>query len=153
MDSITKTLRLPISKSRAFEHFVTNINKWWPPEYTWSGKKLNEIRIEPEENGLCTEIGPNNFRCDWGSVTIFKKPEMLAFKWQISPQRIPEPDPDKASEVTITFKEEESGSVMHFEHTHFENHGEGSEGYQQAMNSKQGWDYILSKYAEFCSYN
>jgi len=37
-----------------------------------------------------------------------------------------------------------------FTHQNFENHGEGSEDYQQAMASEWGWDYILNCYTDYC---
>lgn len=146
-----KKIEIPLSKRRAFEVFVNDLNGWWPKEYTWSQEKLKQILIEPEKNGLCIEIGPYNFRCDWGRVTEFEKGDRISIKWQISPQRVPVPDPDKSSDVDVVFKEKtESETILELMHSNFENHGEGSEAYREAMNSEQGWDYILSRFVEYC---
>lgn len=67
--------------------------------------------------------------------------------WQISPERVPEPDPAKASEVEIHFVAEGPASThVEFEHRGFGRHGEGAEGYLEAMGSECGWPYILDRY-------
>jgi len=151
MAAIEKEIEIPLSKRRAFEAFVNGLNEWWPKEYTWSQENLQQILIEPEKDGLCIEIGPYNFRCDWGRVTEFEKGNRISMKWQISPQRVPEPDPDKSSDVNIVFREKtDTETILDFRHFNFENHGEGSEEYQRAMDSEQGWDYILSRFVDYC---
>jgi uncharacterized protein YndB with AHSA1/START domain len=62
---------------------------------------------------------------------------------------VPQPNPENASEVEVTFKEEENGQTdITFIHRHFEKHGEGAEGYREAMGSSMGWPYILERYRE-----
>lgn len=151
MEKITRIIYIRVSKKDAFDKFVNQLNEWWPKEYTWSQDKLVEIRITPGHNGLCTEIGPHNFRCDWGRVVDFNEHNRIALKWQISPQRVPEPDPDKASDIAISFREKETvETTLELEHTNFQNHGDGAEDYQKAMDSEYGWDYILKRYVAFC---
>ncbi|WP_417236966.1 hypothetical protein [Bizionia paragorgiae] len=150
METITKTLKLDITKEKAFQKFVFELNEWWPKKYTWSQEKLVEIKIDGRKNGLCTEIGPNGFRCDWGRVTQIEN-ENIEMKWQISPTRAPVPNPDNASNIKIEFSETAvSSTVLTFEHFNFENHGEGAKEYQEIMDGEQGWDYILNKYKEYC---
>lgn len=151
MNPVMKNIRVPLSKENAFHKFVYELNEWWPKEYTWSGDKLEEITIEPKENGLCSETGPYHFRCDWGRVTKFEVNKEIGLKWQISPQRVPEPDPAKASDISIRFESKNgSGTELTLQHTNFENHGKGGEDYQKAMNTPQGWEYILNKYLDYC---
>jgi uncharacterized protein YndB with AHSA1/START domain len=150
MEKVTKTITVLMSKEKAFDKFVNHLNEWWPKEYTWSQEHLVEIKIDPKKDGLCTEIGPFGFRCDWGRVMAIEPNEKIKLKWQISPKRVPEPNPDKASSVTINFIEILGVTALAFEHADFENHGEGAKEYQQAMDSEQGWDYILKQYVEFC---
>ena len=151
MEKITKKLIVGVVKEKAFQKFVNELNEWWPKEYTWSQEKLKEIKIDGRMDGLCTEIGPHGFRCDWGRVTELTKNELIALKWQISPNRIPIPNPENASDIRIKFKDNgESETSLEFEHFHFENHGDGAKEYQKMMNGKQGWDYILSKYQKYC---
>lgn len=150
MNDINKTIEITISPEQAFQKFVDEINNWWPKEYTWSQDELQEIRIDAKQDGLCTEIGPYDFRCDWGRVTEMIDGKKISLKWQISPKREPLPNPDQASDITIVFRKNGDVTNVDFTHQNFENHGEGSEDYQQAMASEWGWDYILNCYTDYC---
>lgn len=150
MEKITKELKVGIAKDKAFQKFVNELNEWWPKEYTWSQDKLKEIRINGQKDGLCTEIGPYGFRCDWGRVTELIENEKIKLKWQISPKREPVPDPGKASDIEIGFKDNKGLTTVEFVHRNFENHGEGAEDYRNMMNGEQGWVYILNAYKKYC---
>ena len=121
---------------------------WWPPEYTWAQQSLAEIAIEPAEGGRCYERGPHGFSCDWGRVLAWEPPDRLVFTWQISPQRVPQPDPARSSEVEVRFAAEgASATRVELEHRHFERHGEGADGYRAAMTSEHGWPLLLERFA------
>lgn len=151
MKKISKEVKVGIGRDTAFNKFLKELNEWWPKEYTWSQDKLKEIRIDGKKNGLCTEIGPHGFRCDWGRVTELIKNQEISLKWQISSKREPIPNPEKASDLKIVFKEEGKFlTTVEFEHNNFENHGEGAEDYLEMMDGKQGWDYILEQYKTYC---
>lgn len=149
MKKIFKTLQIDAPAKKVFNQFVNEFNEWWPKEYTWSQDALQEIRIEPKMNGLCTEIGPYGFRCDWGRVTELTE-NRIGLKWQISQRREPIPNPDKASDVKVSFVSQGDSTALNFEHVNFENHGEGSDDYRNMMDSAQGWDYILNRFKEYC---
>jgi uncharacterized protein YndB with AHSA1/START domain len=141
---------VPVAPDRAFAAFAEQLGAWWPPEYTWSQRVLEEIGIEPGEGGMCFERGPHGFRCDWGRVLAWEPGERLVFTWQISPSRVPDPDPARASEVAVTFAAsgDGAGTRVDLVHSGFERHGEGAESYSSAMGSQYGWDLILARYAE-----
>ncbi|PSL44219.1 hypothetical protein CLV51_10684 [Chitinophaga niastensis] len=149
--NISRHLTLPVAAGTAYTKFVQEINEWWPKDYTWSRNKLVKMTIKPEVNGLCTETGPYNFSCDWGRVIFVTAGASIAFSWQISPTRAPEPDPEKASEVFLHFLPEGAHKVkIDFGHRHFDNHGEDAAAYREAMNSNEGWDFILQCFANYC---
>lgn len=151
MDRIYKEIKVDINQEAAFDKFLNELNEWWPKAYTWSQDMLKEIRIEGRKNGLCSEIGPYGFRCDWGRITELIEKETIRLKWQISPNRVPTPNPDKASDLKVTFnKNEGSATTVVLEHFNFQYHGEGAEGYRTMMDSEQGWDYILFCYKKYC---
>lgn len=147
IESIQRTYSVQVSVERAFDAFTDELATWWPPEYTWSKDTLDTIAIEPKEGGRCFERGPHGFECDWGRVLTWDPPDRLVFTWQISPTRVPEPNPDKASEVEVQFEAEDAETTrVTFEHRGFANHGDGSVEYREAMASPHGWDYILERY-------
>ena len=145
---MTHRITVPFPPERAFAMFCEGMTSWWPPEYTWAQRTLEEIAIEPREGGHCYERGPHGFRCDWGRVVTCEPPAKIAFTWQISPQRVPQPDPAKASLVEVRFEPEgENGTRVALAHRHFARHGEGAEDYEAAMSSPQGWPLLLEKFA------
>ncbi len=147
-DAIQCTVTVKASPDHAFKVFTDEFASWWPQEYTWSGEVLETIGIEPREDGRCFERGPHGFECDWGRVLVWEPPRRLVFSWQISPERVPEPNPDKASKVEVRFLAEGASSTrVELVHRAFERHGEGGAGYRAGLGSPQGWPYILDRYA------
>jgi hypothetical protein len=83
-------------------------------------------------------------------ITVRLPPEraFARFTWQISPQRVPQPDPERASEVEVRFAGAGDGATrVALEHRHFERHGEGADGYRAPMDSPQGWPLLLERFA------
>lgn len=149
-DAIVLSIDLNLKKEKAFEKFVVKLTNWWPKEYTWSGQLLESINIDSKEDGKCYEIGPHNFKLDWGRIKEIKIPDKIVFTWQISPIRVPEPNPSKVSEIEIKFISEEVSTKLQFVHRGFSNHGNGWENYLEALKSEQGWPYILNRYKKYC---
>lgn len=155
---------MPLGPKDAYGLFADRLGSWWPAEYSWAGDALVEIGIHPREGAMCFEVGPHGFRCDWGRVLAAQRPERLRFTWQIGPSREPVPDPEQASEVDVRFIGDGAGrgaqagrrpaehrsnpsTWIEVEHWRFERHGEGGEGYRDALASDQGWPYMLRRYA------
>jgi len=151
MEKIEKKLKVGIAKDNAFRKFLNELNEWWPKEYTWSQDKLEKISIDGKKDGLCTEIGHHEFRCDWGRVMELTENEQIELKWQISPKREPIPNPENASDISIKFTANGKFTTsLEFEHYNFENHGDGAEEYQKMMNGEKGWEFILNSYKKYC---
>ena len=67
--------------------------------------------------------------------------------WQIAPDRVPQPDPFRASEVEVGFHPTGDGTRVELEHRAFPRHGDAAITYRQAMASPEGWPFILDRYA------
>lgn len=150
--TISRILIINIASENAFKKFLNEFSKWWPREYTWSQDVLMDIWIDGRQDGLCTEMGPYGFRCDWGRVTELVGNKKICLKWQISPKREPIPNSEKASDIQFEFKKggRSSTTILEFEHWNFENHGEEGKDYLKMMDSEQGWDYILNCFKVYC---
>lgn len=151
MAMINHSVVVPVPPDRAYQVFTDGLASWWPAEHTWSGSEaLAAIGIERGAGGLCYEIGPHGFRCDWGRVLVWDPPRRLVFSWQVGPQREPVPDPDRASEVEVRFDvADEGGTRVALEHRGFERHGPGGDEYRRGMSSAQGgWPYLLERFAK-----
>lgn len=152
METVIRQVNLGLNAEEAFESFVNDLNDWWPEEYTWSQESLREIKIDARIGGLCTEIGPYGFRCDWGRVTDFVHGRTIGFTWQIGPDREPVPDPGKASNVVVEFDMKgDTRTAIELRHFDFGKHGEQGSEYCKFMGSDQGWKYILDCFRNHCS--
>jgi len=148
MNGIQKKVIVDAEKEKAFKIFLQELGNWWPREYTWSQDELVSLKVNPIANGFFTEIGPYGFQCDWGRI-IKIDDNSLAFYWQIGPNRVPEPNPERASEVEIRFTGENGYTIILLEHRDFSRHGEQGSAYQEMMNAPEGWDYILACFVEY----
>jgi uncharacterized protein YndB with AHSA1/START domain len=146
-EPIHQAVTVPVPADQAFAAFA-ELARWWPREYTWAADTLEDIGLEPRVGGHCYERGPNGFICHWGTVLTWEPATRLTFSWQISPDRVPEPNPAKASEVTVRFHPADpAGTRVALEHRAFVRHGDAGAGYRQAMASPQGWPLILDRFA------
>lgn len=144
--SLRCCLLAPASAERAFAVFTGSLTDWWVREYTWSGPDaLAELGVEPRAGGMLYEIGPYGFRSDFGRVLTWDPPRRLVFTWQIGPDRVPVPDPARASEVEVLFLPEGPDRTrVEVEHRNFDRHGEAAEGYREALTA--GWHELLRRY-------
>lgn len=146
---LSTEVTVPLLPEEAFAAFARELDRWWPPVYTWSQDVLKRITIEPKAGGACYEVGPHDFRCDWGRVTNFDEPDRLIFLWQISAKREPVPDPGQASTVQVSFVLSGTGTRVLLEHRDFQKHGEDGGWYRDAMASEMGWPRILEAYRSY----
>jgi uncharacterized protein YndB with AHSA1/START domain len=146
-DVLRSSCSVGVSVARAFEVFTEGLGTWWIREFTWSGPDaLERIGVEPGVDGKCYEIGPYGFRCDWGRVLVWDPPGHLTFTWQIGPDRVPEPDPRRATEVELHFYPDGEGRTrIDLEQRGFDRHGTGGAAYREALIG--GWDQLLARYA------
>jgi uncharacterized protein YndB with AHSA1/START domain len=146
-EPIREAVTVPVPVDQAFAAFA-DLARWWPREYTWAADTLEDIGIKPREGGLCYERGPHGFTCHWGRILAWEPPTRLVITWQIAPDRVPEPNPAKASEVEVRFHPAEpSGARVELEHRALARHGDGADAYRQGMASPAGWPHILGRYA------
>ena len=148
IESIRHTLTILREPAGAFALFFANLGSWWPREYTWSQSALVAIGVEPRLGGLCYELGPHGFRCDWGRLLAWEPPRRVVLAWHISPRREPAPDPARASEVEVQFEAAAAGETrVTLVHDAFDRHGDGAAEYRSALASAEGWPYILARFA------
>lgn len=150
IENVVECIEVNSTRDDAFHRFIDELQHWWPRDYTFSRDVLAALGIEAKLGGFCFEIGPHGFRCDWGRVVDFEPPQRVAFLWQLTPRSAPQPDPDKASLVTLDFAATPAGTKVRLEHSGFERHGDGAEKYRDELASEYGWAFILQKYGDYC---
>jgi uncharacterized protein YndB with AHSA1/START domain len=144
-------LELDISPSRAFAAFTSEFGRWWPRDYSYSGVLMEDLVLGGEPGAACSEFGPEGFRIDFCRILEWAPPEQLSFSWQISPDSRPEPDPNKASRVTVCFLQIGDTTHIRLTHDQFERHGDGAEAYAEEMGSAEGWPHIMALFQAYAS--
>lgn len=145
-DFIQHEVTVSLPQAAAFERWTAGMGRWWPAEYTWGQDACLGMELEPRAGGACVELGPHGFRSQWGRVLQWEPPRLLGFTWQIGPDRAPQPDPMRASEVTLAFVPRGRTTQVILTHRHFGRHGEGSGAYREEMGSPMGWPLLLARY-------
>ena len=147
MEPISASVTVDAPPKRAFELFAERLGDWWPREFSYSQDKLERIGLEPREGGFAYEHGPHGFTIHWGTVTAWDPPRRLVFTWQIAPDRTPQPDPDRASEVEVGFGEQDGATRVDVEHRAWERHGDGAREYRDGFEQSGAWPYALERFA------
>lgn len=134
-----------LTPDAAFELFTAGFGSWWPAEFSWSQPDLlKSIGMDCRPGGMLSETGPHGFRIDWGRIIAWDPPLSLSFLWQISPDRLPVPNPDQASIVTVTFAGANEGTQVDVTHDAWERHGVGALAYRDEF--AQAWPMALDRY-------
>lgn len=151
-DEVKVTVEINAAVDKAFSTFVDDFGEWWPSAYTWGQDVLKTIQIEPIAHGRCFEKGPFGFHIDWGRVVSVDRPMFIAFTWQISMKREPVPDPEKAGIVEVAFQTiDPVKTVVSLTHKHFSKYSNDFDKYLDAMNSPQGWPWIIEQFKTYMS--
>jgi uncharacterized protein YndB with AHSA1/START domain len=149
---IVESVTVSVPPPRAFAAFHGGFGHWWPAAYSYAGEEgLQEIRLGLAAGDLCSEIGPAGFRVDWGRMLAVDAPGRLAFLWQIAPDRTPQPDPARASEVEVMFEPEGEGTKVTLTHHAFERCGEDGDAYREGLSSPEGWPMIMQAYKAYAN--
>jgi uncharacterized protein YndB with AHSA1/START domain len=81
-------------------------------------------------------------------VLVWEPPGRLVLAWQIAPDRAPEPNPARASEVEVRFVPQgPPGTRVELEHRGLSRHGADGDAYREALGSPDGWPLMLDRYA------
>ena len=147
VEPVRERITVAAPPDEAFAAFTEELNRWWPRAASWSGDVLEAVGIEPRVGGFLWERGPHGFRADFGRVQAWEPPHRLVFSWQVGPDRAPEPNPARASEVEVRFRAAGGKTRVELEHRGFERHGPGGAAYRDGMASADGWPGILEAYA------
>lgn len=143
--SVSTQIDVPAPIARAFHVFTAEIGTWWDDDKHIIAAPLAEMVFEPFVGGHIIDRGTDGSECRWARVLAYESPSRVVFSWDITTQWRIETDPERTSEVEITFTElsPESTRVV-LTHRHLDRHGDGWEGMRDAVGS--GWR--LTPFAE-----
>jgi uncharacterized protein YndB with AHSA1/START domain len=136
--TVSTSVEVAAPVARAFHVFTAEIGTWWDEDKHLLEAPLAEMVFEPFVGGHIVDRGVDGSECRWARVLAYEPPHRVCFSWDINPRWQIETDPERASEVEITFTElgpDRTRVVL--THRHLDRHGEGWEGMRDAVGS--GW--------------
>jgi DNA-binding transcriptional ArsR family regulator len=135
---VAKTVRVHAPLAVAFEVFVGQ--EWWPVETHHLAEPPGcEAVLEPFQGGRWYERTADGAETDWGTVLAWQPPYRLLLTWQVSPHWTYEADPNRGSEIEVTFTPE-SPQVTRVDlvHRHLERYGAAAERMRRILDDKGG---------------
>ncbi|HEX3490224.1 MAG TPA: metalloregulator ArsR/SmtB family transcription factor [Streptosporangiaceae bacterium] len=135
---VTKTVRVNAPLAVAFEVFIGQ--EWWPVDtHHLAEPPGGEVVLEPFPGGRWYERAADGTETDWGTVLAWQPPYRLLMTWQVSPAWTYEPDPDRGSQVEVTFTPEgPEATRVDLMHRHLERYGPEAERMRRILDGKGG---------------
>jgi uncharacterized protein YndB with AHSA1/START domain len=147
-DKVAATVTVEAGVERAFQVFTERCHVWWPLSYRLGQAERVDVVFEPRLGGRWYERTADGKECDWGVVLAWNPPDRISLSWQIGTGFVPEPDPQRASRVDVTFVAAGiARTTVTVIHSEFERHGEHWKSMQHGVSREGGWPGILTAYA------
>jgi uncharacterized protein YndB with AHSA1/START domain len=135
--------------AHAFKVFTEQMDTWWPPDHHVLEGELIGMVFEPRVGGHIYDRGANGTESRWARVLAYDPPNRVVFSWDISMQWQIETDPDRTSEVDVTFiAEGPRRTRVELEHRKLDNHGDGWASMRDAVGDSDGWQKGLDAFAK-----
>jgi uncharacterized protein YndB with AHSA1/START domain len=133
---------------RAFSVFTDGIGSWWHPgHHIMEG--VTEMVFEPRVGGNVYDRDADGNESRWARVLAYDPPHRVVFSWDITNQWQIETDPNKTSEIEVTFVADgPKRTHVVLEHRNLDRHGEGWESHRDAVGSPDGWQLGLEAFAK-----
>ncbi len=143
--SVTTAIDVDAPIEHAFSVFTDGIASWWNPGHHILEAELAGMDFEPRVGGHIIDRGVDGSECRWSRVLAYDPPRRVCFSWDINLSWRLETDPEKASEIEVTFSPDgPSRTHVTLVHRHLDRHGDGWQSMRDAVGS--GWD--LTRFAE-----
>jgi uncharacterized protein YndB with AHSA1/START domain len=128
--------------------FTQQFGAFKPPEHNLLAAPIAETVFEPRVGGRIYDRGTDGSECHWARVLVYDPPQRVVFSWDIGPTWQVETDPERTSEVEVTFVAEgPDRTLVELEHRHLDRHGPGWEAVSGGVGHDQGWPLYLERYA------
>ena len=138
-EPVKKQVRVSLQMEDAFKLFTEGMGKWWPlPTHSVNDDQTETCVFERQAGGRIYEIAKDGSQAEWGKVLAWDPFEKVVFQWY--PGRTSE----TAQEVTVTFSEISTGTLVDLVHTGWDVLGETAESSREGY--EIGWDFVLANY-------
>jgi uncharacterized protein YndB with AHSA1/START domain len=134
--------------AHAFKVFTEDMGTWWPREHHIIEGEIESITFEPRAGGRVFDRTVDGRESQWSRVLAYDPPHRVVFSWDISNEFELQTDPDKTSEIEVTFTAEGPDRTrVVLEHRKLDRHGDGWERHRDAVASSDGWQMGLGAFA------
>lgn len=146
---VRRVVTVPLAPDQAFEVFVGRFDDIKPREHNLLGAPIVRTSVDRHVGGTIHDVAEDGSRCDWARILAFDPPHRIVFSWDIGPTWEAETDPERASEVEVTFRSVgEGGTEVELVHRHLERHGAGWEAVHGGVADEAGWTLYLARFAD-----
>jgi DNA-binding transcriptional ArsR family regulator/uncharacterized protein YndB with AHSA1/START domain len=141
---VSKSIVVDAPPARAFELFVDQ-ERWWPVKTHHLAQPAGERAVlEPFLGGRWYEVSADGSETDWGRVLAFEPPHRILLSWQMSADWAYEPDPERGSEIEVTFHAEaDSRTRLVYEHRHLERYADRADQMRAALDRPAAAEAVL----------
>jgi uncharacterized protein YndB with AHSA1/START domain len=147
-DVVRRTIVVNAPLDNAFAVFTDRFGDFKPPEHNLLPVPIAETVFEPKVGGHIYDRGVDGSECRWARILAYDPPHRVVFSWDIGPTWQVESDPDRTSEVEVTFTADGPDRTrVDLEHRHLDRHGPGWESVRDGIGHDQGWPLYLDRYA------
>jgi uncharacterized protein YndB with AHSA1/START domain len=145
---VTKSIVVDVPPTRAFEFFLAQ-ERWWPIATHHLAEQPGETAVlEPFVGGRWYERAHDGSETDWGTVLAFEPPHRILLTWHMSSDWTYEPEPERASEIEVTFLPEGGDRTrVVYEHRHLERYGEHAERMRRSLDRPTAAESTLRAFA------
>jgi Activator of Hsp90 ATPase homolog 1-like protein len=152
--SVHKSIEVRASVEQAFLAFTQQMHRWWPKDHHIGSQPFVQIVCEPRNTGRWYEVSADGSECQWGTVLLWEPPIRVRLSWHLDGDFRFDPDPQRASEVEVTFTSIVGGRTrLDLEHRHMERHGPSGERLRDAVDDPNGWTLVLGQYVTWANEN
>ena len=136
---MTDTLRFSFDVAcpphHAFAVWTDRIGIWWPRDHTVTGDPV-AIVLEGRVGGRIYERTEQGVEHDWGVITSWQPPELLAYRWHLGVGR------ESSTRVTIRFSTiGESATRVDVEQSDWDHLGAAAE--EARSRNRSGWESLV----------
>ena len=141
---VSKSIVVDAPPARAFELFVDQ-ERWWPVKTHHLAQPAGERAVlEPFVGGRWYEVSSDGSETDWGRVLAFEPPHRILLSWQMSADWTHEPDPERSSEIEVTFiAEADNRTRLVYEHRHLERYADQAKQMRTALDRPAAAEAVL----------
>jgi uncharacterized protein YndB with AHSA1/START domain len=134
---------------RAFEVFTRDFGAFKPADHNLLQAPITETVVETHIGGHIIDRGADGSECRWARVLAYEPPHRFVFSWDISSRWQIETDPDRTSEVEVTFTAlDDERTRVEIVHRHLDRHGEGWTRVRDGVSTDEGWPLYLNRFAD-----